>query len=508
MGEWRTIAAALLLLSACSESNDAPADQADTDAGETSSGGLEASTGASEAGSTGETPEEPTLIPSDVAQTEVDGWCASLGADRVVGVGSNAEVWIASPSELGTSLRALSGGVEIQAFEVEGDLVAVSALDGGRATVVTTSGVFTVDGPRVDTLAWPSDPAEIVDVCGDLSVDGDGRVLAEDVFTRDLGQWWRWNAPDASVGPDVARAFGACSDRDDTTFVLNGTEAWRVRPDFIETLPEYADARVLAADEAFGLAAIRDGDVWIGPAVRPTSWLRFDVGEAEAMQAGEGLLVVSAGDHLYAVTGDDATELVDADGALSDVTLVGVAAEQVVFERAGEVCAFGAQPTLRVTGVRPLQRVRMPSLDIVVDTDASVSLDGSPVTLDVGDESASAQLELSDEGWHELEVAKDGRARVLAFEVERLVPATFTQDIAPLFDAHCSGEACHGPNPSVGEQPDLSNYDRWVEKADAIRERVAVTADMPPPGSSDEPWGVEQTLLLLGWLDAGLPEGE
>lgn len=506
---------ALVLLSGCSE------DAAREDASGDTEGSTSATTGETDTDtdpsetdsaddSTGEVPETPTLVPADVSTEEVAGWCTARTAEeRLVAVGPNAEVWLATDTELGSSIRVVSEGETKGTFDTDGTVIAASALDGVRGSVATAAGLFTIDGPRIDALAWPGDPASIVELCGDLSVDGDGRVFAEDVYTRDLGQWWRWNAPEGATGPHTARASGVCADREDSTFVLQDTVAWRIRPDFVSTLPEFSDATALATDEAFGLAALRDGDLWLGQGNQPSVWLRFEPGAVEAVEASDGLLFVAAGGHLYARDDEEMFELVDADGPLGDAELLGAAAGQIVVQRGDELCVHGLAEPVTVRGIRPFQRVRDSALEVrISDVDATITLDGEPLEAALQDGEAALDLEVADQGWHSMEISTASTTRTIAFEVERLVPATFGADIAPLFEKHCSGSGCHGPTPSSEDRPDLSSYESWVERADAIRERVAVTADMPPLGSGDEPWGVEETLLLLGWLDAGLPEGE
>lgn len=506
---------ALVLFSGCSEDEsraDASRDTDDSTAsttGETDAGTdpLESSSGDA---STGEVPETPTLIPTDVATQEVTGWCTTRTApERLIAVGPNAEVWLATDTERGSSVRIVSEAETIGTFDTDGAVLTASALGGARGSFATSSGLFTLEGPRIDTLAWPGDPASIVDLCGDLSVDGDGRVFAEDVYTRDLGQWWRWNAPEGASGVGTDRASGVCADRQDSTFVRQGPLTWRIRPDFVSTLPEFSDATALATDEAFGLAALRDGDLWLGTGDNPSDWLRFDAGAAEAVEASDGLVFVTAGGHLYARDDGGVFELVDPDGPLGDAELLGSAAGRVVVQRGDELCVVGLTEPVSIQGIRPFQRVRDASVSVVIsDLDATVALDGEALQSTPQENDATLDLEVAEQGWHTLEVSTSNTTRTIAFEVERLVPATFEADIAPLFEKHCSGSGCHGPTPSSEDRPDLSSYESWVERADAIAERVAVTADMPPLGSGDEPWGVEETLLLLGWLDAGLPEGE
>ncbi len=499
--------AALLLLGACSDESTRNAnDEAQAgSSGDTDQVDPESGDGDGDGSDTDEpppeVPDEPTLVPEDVTTREATGWCeALLDGERLVGVGTNAELWIAADGEAGSTIRVVAESEDIGSVNSEGPVRVVSALDGLRGSFATEQGLFTVDGPRVDTLAWPIEPDAIVGLCGDLSVDGDGRVLADgDVYTRDLGQWWRWNAPAGSIGPDFIRAAGVCADRDDTTYVLNGGVTWRVRPDFVATLPAFADAVALAADESFGLAAAAQGDLWIGDAGIPETWLRFSAGEVDALQVSDGVLFVRVQDRVFGLEDGEMFAIVDPDEALDGATFVGAAAGRLVTERDGEVCVHGLAPTVSVRGVRPFQRVRAPQLDLDVADDVAITLDGEPVDASFG---------LGDEGWHDLAFDDGTAQRTIAFEVERLVPATYEDDIVPLFEAHCSGAGCHSPAEGDDDRPDFSTYEGWLERADSIRERVSVTADMPPPGSSVEPWGVDEILLLLGWLDAGLPEGE
>lgn len=512
MRDLRQAYAALALLCACSEDGAGETDGlASATAGETDvDTGPSDTDSETESDSTGELPEAPTVIPTNVAVENVVGWCTALAAEeRLIAVGPNAELWVANDNELGSTVRILSEAETTGTFDTVGSVVTASALDGVRGSFTTPAGLFTVDGPRVDALVWPGDPASIVEVCGDLSVDGDGRVLADDIYTRDLGQWWRWHAPQGATGPSATRASGVCADREDTTFVLQETQVWRIRPDFVSTVPELAGATALAADEVFGLAALRDGDLWLRPDDSPTSWLRFDAGPTEAIAASDGLLFVETVGHLYGRDEGETFELVDADGPLADAVLLGAAAGQVIVQRGDDLCVHGFVEPFSIRGVRPFQRVRQSVLDVIISTDdLTTTLDDVTLEPAVSDGEATLSLEVADQGWHTLEVATATATRTIVFEVERLVPATFTADIAPLFEAHCGGASCHGPTPSSADRPDLSSYESWVQRAEAIRERVAVTTDMPPPGSGNEPWGVEETLLLLGWLDAGLPEGE
>ena len=73
---------------------------------------------------------------------------------------------------------------------------------------------------------------------------------------------------------------------------------------------------------------------------------------------------------------------------------------------------------------------------------------------------------------------------------------------------HCSGDACHGPGLPDGTRPDLSTYEAWVEREASILQRVVAQGDMPPVGARKESWGLETTLMVSEWFEAGAEHGE
>src|SRR5881392_2187492 len=91
-------------------------------------------------------------------------------------------------------------------------------------------------------------------------------------------------------------------------------------------------------------------------------------------------------------------------------------------------------------------------------------------------------------------------------------PVTFSKDVAPIFQAKC--QECHQPN-SIAPMS-LITYQDARPWAKAIRERVI--ARQMPPWHIDRSVGVqkfkndmsltdEQVDKIIGWVDAGAPEG-
>jgi hypothetical protein len=91
-------------------------------------------------------------------------------------------------------------------------------------------------------------------------------------------------------------------------------------------------------------------------------------------------------------------------------------------------------------------------------------------------------------------------------------PVTFTQDVAPIFQAKC--DECH--HPGTAAPMSLETYAETRPWAKAIRERV-VTRNMPP-WHLDKTVGIQhfqndrsltdqQIDIVSRWVDAGAPEG-
>ncbi len=515
MRRWGAAAALGLGLIGCGAQGPAAVDfgNAGFDDSSAAPEGTGSSTSGSE-GSTGSDEAAVTLVPLELGGIAVEGPCTPLrDGERVAAVGPNAETWLARDEGEASVVRVVSIlGTSDFGFETAGPLLAASALDGVRGAFATAQGLFTVAGPRVDLLAWSSDPADIVDLCGDLSVDGDGRVLTDDIHTRDLGQWWRWNAPAGVVGHSASMGMqaGACADRSGAGYLLHEGSVWSIRSNFVESLPAFEPATAVVGHDAFGVATIVDGELRVGPADEVPAAFSFEAGPVSGLAAGDDTLYVAAGDHVYAMrSGEGFRELLLEDAPLGAQTLHGAGAGGVVVQAQGAACFRGPAQPIEVVGVRPAAHRRVPGLELHISADADAlqaRLDDAPIELDATEHGWSYAHEWLDEGWHTLEVFHDGASRRIEFSVERLSEATWEADIAPMFETHCSNEACHGPTPSSQDRPDLSTYGAWVELSQAIRNRVTETGDMPPAGFSD--WGVEDTLLVLGWLDAGLPEGE
>lgn len=77
----------------------------------------------------------------------------------------------------------------------------------------------------------------------------------------------------------------------------------------------------------------------------------------------------------------------------------------------------------------------------------------------------------------------------------------------PLFQEHCAGAACHGPDLGDASRPDLSTYDAWISREETILDRVVTKGDMPPFGARKDTWGLDAQLTVSEWFETGAARG-
>ncbi|MEX1363138.1 MAG: hypothetical protein AB1Z98_08435, partial [Nannocystaceae bacterium] len=395
----------------------------------------------------------------------------------------------------------------------------LSARSADHALAIADGQLWEIRGQWPVALPWPEGSGAPRQLCGDPSSDANGFVVADGLLHRDHGQWWEWTRPGDEPWADadwLASSAGACLGTDGELWLADERgQGWRISVDYAQRVEalDGADAAVLLGGT---VAARRDGELLTGDDAR--SRVIFEAGEVGELSAGGDTLWVAAGDRLYRGPSYDGQA-----GAFETVTIDG---EPVVpgllrAEPGGGVwtvdadraCYLREAPPVRVRGVHHLERISTETVEIVVQpiTGSLVHearLDGEtlPLSADAGQWHAEPQA--LEPGWHALEIDTETHTRSLVFEQRRVGDLTWTGDIEPLFEAHCSGAACHGPGLADGSRPDLSSWDAWVEREESILRRVVNQGDMPPVGARQDDWGLETTLMISEWFEAGAAAGE
>lgn len=456
-------------------------------------------------------PPVPRVIGLDVPRIELDSECRPLDGASVLSVSPEGDLWLATPMGSTTELtvRGLDGAE--RSYSETRELRGATAWSGTELGFVSDA-VYVRDGEFVDSLPWPMEGTGLRGICGDPRLDRDGFVIADDLFQRSGGEWWRWRPAMGDFGTieAIPRNLGACRGEGGETWLVTSSGLWRIGDLGLERVEGLPRVRDVAFGPGFGAFALTDEGLFVGPDRWDTT--AFEAGEPRAIAASGSTVYVAAGERLYRL-GEEIEELsFERAGAIESLHPF---ASGLWVEAAGEACLVVEREPLVVRGLRPWMRRGAEALMLEVHGPAgrlSVLRDGAMVHEDATFDGAASVLgvDAGGDGWHSLtlEVAGDTTAsREIRYEVVRSSGATYADDIAPLYDMHCAGSACHGPDRDDPERPDLSTYQGWVESAGSIRDRVGQTGDMPPFSERLESWDSEEATLIVGWIDEGMVEG-
>jgi len=484
-----------------------------------------------------------TMVPLDApALAPLGTDCLALGEDEdVLGTSPEGDLWLAAPgTEDGTTgLRVVGTDAAAgPAFEIPyGPVEAGQPWGPDRATVIAGGRLVTVDDGLAFTVPFPEDAGTPRGFCGDPADDGDAFVLADGVYERTAGQWWRWRPGGAGGFGDVswiARVDGACRAPDGALWVGvdgdgpdDGGAAWRLDDEEVARVDGLGPARGVAyagrgiadpdappADaDPNGVTLLAGGDLFAATA----GWdvVRFEAGAVDAVSATVGTLWARVGDRAFAREADRETW-----GRLPQDDVLSVhphAAGGAWIVRPRQVCHVTTAPRFEVRGLRPREQrlARTATLEVTV-ADGSGPLRVLRDGVEVADVPAVdgrftvADLDLGDRGAHALllEDVGTGRSRALPYVLRAGDGGTWTEDIEPLFQTSCAAGPCHGPDPNDADRPDLSTYEAWVEWSETIAVRVGVLGDMPPSEVRAESWGPDQIETIVAWIEGGMERGE
>ncbi len=463
------------------------------------------------------------VVPLDLEATAVSARCFALEAmPQQWSVSPQGQLWLRVSDESWRVVDAFGSDTQQQ---LPAAVTALVARDSDRALAIIDGELVDIEGEWPLPLQWPTNLATPSSLCGDPSTDANGFVLADGLVHRDRDQWWSWTSPSGDPWADVAwmaTNSGSCIGGDDDLWLGLGTgETWRITGDLAQRIEalDGAQSQAVALVDPLGAAAVIEGRLVVGDRGAFVDY-RFEAGEASSLSAG--------GESLWVVAGDQLHRLLDGEFTVAQLDGEPVSPQTLVAEDGGgvwtlteaEACHLGPTPPVRVEGVHHLQRSKQETVDIAVELFPGLGLsearlDDAPLTLTLGESGQwLAEPQTMDEGWHVLEIdAEDGdtvHTRRLRFEQRRVGDLNWVEHMAPLFEEHCSGGACHGPDldEGAGTRPDLSSYAAWLDREDKILERVVMQGDMPPFGARQDTWGLDAALTVAEWFETGAEQGE
>lgn len=455
-------------------------------------------------------PPAPSVVPLELPELALDARCVSLGADeRIVGVGSEGALWITT--DVASVFRVLGAEGESTIDETTVDVGMAPTLvrpwSEDQAAFAVGARLFVREGEGpLREVGWPSQLGPIADLCGDprrdgafVIAEGEGEVSAG-LYRRAGGEWWRWTPPSGSFGPGMALVdvAGACTADDDRAWLRSATALYAMRDDALHT---YGRVDHVTIDRHVGVAAASAGKLLF---LRDGEWkeTRFQAGALDLLAGTAGHLWAQVGDRLHHYAAGEFSHAIH--GVPGEIrTMIPDAAGGVWLATDGQVCHATPADTWRVEGIRPFERVLDAELTVrVIGAESMrVDVDGD----NVHDGADEATIPLGAPGWHRVEIRVGDRTR--RFDVLRIdqhVP-TWEEDVRPIAEAHCGGSGCHGADRDDATRPALADYESWVDLADAIRNRVGVVGDMPPPTLRDG-WTATEVTTVVAWIAAGMEE--
>jgi hypothetical protein len=421
------------------------------------------------------------------------GACIELAAgERVLDVGSEGDMWIASPDGVRVVDR---GGADLGAIPMRAGAPARAvALTDVDAIAIAGANVFRIGPGGVEAVDVPAEMGTPTMLCGDPSSAQEPFFVATagGLVTREAGTWERWTTEEMQlIALDgLAQESGACSDgsgelwlREATSGVVGGGGAaqWLAPRPALRGADRLVREGALVAALEDGLVVIRDDES------APFETFEVDLGAASAIAIGSGAVWVIAGGALAHRDRDGTWARIESSIASPDAVFADETGGAWIVAREGRACHLSSEAALRVRGLRPHQVIPGDrAIRLVADTagDAiEVRVDGETVWEAAETDAASRwqtpDLALGGPGWHRLEItATIGGAtveRAIEYRVADVRPPSWDADIRPDFEAHCA--ECHGP---AGPRTFLGSVDAYRRFALAIRDRMAL-GEMPLP---------------------------
>lgn len=523
------LASISLLATACSD--DSSASEFDTAWGSTSddqpaeSGSASgAASGSTSAGDT-DTNEDSTDVPAEDLDVPVDppvleatiACIPLLDGETLRSVSPEGHAWLMTQAADGHRLRVIEpGGLAATTHELRlQPLDHLQAWDDDDAVAVAGGGLWRLDQMARIEITTPLESNAMDSACGDPSRYG--ALLAGGSLLEHRGDdgWWRWDsAATGSAAPQMILSHdGECVGTDDTLWLASpdGT-LWRLADGTVETPAQFPGLRggtatgellaILDENRLRVLAESEDADI----AASWASW-RFWGEGPRGLSSANGTLWM---DDQHRALAFDGQEWAQVDPEMEEpIEAVFAHSSGIWLVTAENICNAELSLPLRLTGLHPLQRSLATEHEVEVWSD-----DGQPVSLLLNGEELEASedpetgrtavsFSLTSLGWHELVLrAEDGAERTLPFKRAPSVARSWSADIEPLYQDHCTGDVCHGGQDPI--VPPMDSLDIWQARADFIRTRVVDAKTMPPPDQQSAGWGDEQIEIVDQWLAGGM----
>jgi hypothetical protein len=454
-----------------------------------------------------------------------DALCQLLADDEsLIGVSPDGEAWVegdvgvrhVSPDGTSTALDAR--------FTRSDELV---GWDGSSAFVVGDNSLWSATFAGSEPLSLPPELGKPRFVCGDpRDVSGSFVVTTRGLFERRNDTWVRWAVPVELIESMRIRDLeGACSGEDPVMYLEAQQSLWEVHYGETASFREVADltdVNATGTDVRVGFVALRDGEL-----IRfdGGGWAQipFDEGSVTLMSVADSVLWASVGVELYRRDRFEKWERLDTTTAPSAIDMLrGYTAGGAWVVKGNQLCHVAHRQTLRVSGVRPYERISEGSTlslrvsgDPAMGSALSASLDGRalPVAGSAGSWTVTGANTLG-VGWHALalEVASPEGAvrRTVKFLVEGDVSGTpspgpeptvsWERDIMPLYEASCA--VCHGES---GNQTFLGSYEAFSALGQLALDLVS-RGEMPPASAAGVavPLDAAEIGLLEAWVQEGM----
>lgn len=317
---------------------------------------------------------------------------------------------------------------------------------------------------------------------------------------------------------------GACSGEAPVMYLEAQQSLWEVRYGEHASFGEVADLTDMTGigpDVRIGFVAFRDGEPL---RFDGEGWVRipFDEGSVTAMSVADGVLWAGVGGVLYRRDRFEQWERLETGTWPSAISAIeGYAAGGAWVVRAGSLCHIAHRETLRVSGVRPYQRLAEGSTvslsvsgDPAMGSALAARLDGRGLL--VSGSAGSWTLTGVDAlgaGWHSLALDVAAPEGVVRRTVKFLVEGeavgpppppdstvSWERDIRPIYDASCA--LCHAED---GNQTFLGSYEAFSAVGQQAFDLVS-RAEMPPASAAGmvEPLDATDVGLLETWVQEGM----